>query len=456
MVVIGGTIEFDATRGKQKPSEECSAGRLGFHAVLLSFKLGGVMAELKKVVHVMRRFVPERWGGTESVVFNVSQELLRRGIESPIHCTAMLGRPGRDQMSSVSIDRHRYVFPWLGLSAAARQALRLKGGSPLSLALFIGLLREKEISIIHTHVQHRLGGMARTAARLKGVPYVVSLHGGCFTLPQEQIDSMTAPFAGKLEWGRIFGALFGSRRVLADAAGIICVGRSEYEEVRQRFPHKPVFLVPNGVDVSRFEAADGAAFRAFWGFNASERLVLSVSRFDVQKNQLGLVRAFARFAKAHPDHRLVLVGPVSVEHYYHEVLAEIGRLGLSDRVTIIEGLRPDDPLLASAYKAAEMFVLASVHEPFGIVVLEAWAGGVPVLAHRVGGIPGFAEDRKTALLVNPDSEDELVAGMNELASSETLREKLSQQALKEVRATYDWPIIAGRICEIYERMVAEC
>ncbi len=411
------------------------------------------MPEVTKVVHVLRRFVPEAWGGTERVAYEISCELSRQGIENVLHCTAMLAPPGLTSIGSLSIHRHRYVFPWFGLSAADKNAMALKGGSPLSLPLFYGLLREKNASIFHVHVQHRLGGMVRTAARLKGVPYVVSLHGGHFTLPQEQIDSMRVPFAGRPEWGKAFGALFGSRRVLADADGIICVGRSEYDLVRQRFPDKSVYLVPNGVDVQRFSEADGRAFRESHGFAANERIVLCVSRIDPQKNQLGLVRAFARFAESHTDHRLVLVGSIAVAAYHAQIVAEIQRLGLQGKVRIVEGLLPDDPLLPSAYKAAELFVLPSVHEPFGIVVLEAWAAGVPVLASRVGGVPDFAEDRKTALLVEPGSENQLLGGMTELAEQPMLRAGLADQAHRTVQARFDWSVIAERMLEIYRDRV---
>ena len=401
----------------------------------------------------MRRFVPEKWGGTESVVFNVSRELARQGIESPIFCTAMFSKSGIQTFLTVPVKRFCYLFPWFGLSQEAKEKLRLKGGSPLSLPLFFALLREKNLSIIHTHVQHRLGGMARTAARLKGIPFVVSIHGGHFTLPSEQAEKMAEPFRGKLEWGKVFGFLFGARRVLNDADAIICVGENEYREVKRRYPLKHAFHVPNGVDVDRFAGADGAAFRAACGFGPSERIVLCVSRIDYQKNQMGLVRAFARFAKNHPDHRLVLIGAVTVEDYHEQVLTEISALGLESIVQIIPGLAPDDPLLPSAYKAAEMFALASRHEPFGIVILEAWAAGLPVVAHAVGGIPGFCTDRENALLVEPDNEPQLAEGMAELAADAVLRAALSKRAFGAVSSRYDWPVVVARIREIYHRIL---
>lgn len=411
------------------------------------------MPELKKVVHVMRRLVPELWGGTEGVVFNVSRELLDRGVESPIHCTSMLAPAGRDRLGPVAVIRHRYTFPWFGLGPSEKETLRLKGGSPWSWHLFQGVLCERNVSIIHVHVQHRIGGIARSVARLKRIPYVVSLHGGYFTLPEEQLEKMLAPFAGKLEWGKIFGALVGSRRVLQDADGIICVGRSEYEEVRMRYPDKRVFLLPNGVDVHRFAQADGSAFRTAFEYDASEKIVLCVSRIDSQKNQSGLVRAFSRFALTHPDHRLVLIGAVSVKAYRDEVVAEIDRLHLKKKVRLVEGLRPGDPLLPSAYRAAEMFVLPSVYEPFGIVVLEAWAAGLPVVASRVGGINGFVQDRDTALLAEPENEGDLVERMTELADHADLRAELAARAFRTVEREYGWPIIVEQLCSIYDELL---
>jgi glycosyltransferase involved in cell wall biosynthesis len=398
----------------------------------------------------MSRFTPEKWGGTECVVFQTSRELIRRKIKSPVFCTSMLSNPGFQLLEKIPVHRFAYCFPWLFLSSSARRKLELKGGSPLSLPLFFGLMREKDVSIIHTHVQHRLGGMARTAARLKKIPYVVSLHGGHFTLPQAQVEQMTAPFRGKPEWGKAFGALFGSRRVLDDAAAIICVGQSECDEVRKRYPEKAVHYVPNGVDVAQFSSADGELFRSAYGFQPSEKLVLCVSRLDYQKNQLGLVRAFSAFSARHPEHRLVLIGPVTVEAYCDEVRAEIQRLELADKVTLIEGFAPDNPLLASAYKAAEQFVLPSLHEPFGIVVLEAWAAGLPVVAARVGGIPGFAVDGETALLVAPDNDEALADGMTRLAGDVGLRADLSRRAFGEVAAHYDWPKIIDQLCAVYD------
>lgn len=403
------------------------------------------------VAHVMRRFVPSKWGGTETVVFNLARELEKNGINSPIFCTDMFAKSGTERIDGVTVRHFRYCFPWFGLTEEAKMALRLKGGSPLSLSLFFALLRQKDLKLIHTHVGRRLGGIARTVARLRKVPYVIHVHGGRHTVPQDQYDSMTAPVQGKLEWGKLFGLIFGSRRVFDDAAAIICVGQSEADEMRGR-GQKNVHYLPNGVHVQRFAEAMPQAFRKEYGLE-DQKFVLCLSRIDFQKNQLLLVKAFAKFREEHPDWKLVFIGSVSVEEYHHKILDEIARLNLQDSVLIIPGLKPDDPLLPSAYKAAEMFVLPTANEPFGIVILEAWAAGTPVIATRVGGIPGFTTDGENILLTEDNNETMLTEKMEQLAGSPDLQTKLSQNGRAEVAAHYDWSAIAARVIAIYESVL---
>jgi glycosyltransferase involved in cell wall biosynthesis len=400
-----------------------------------------------KVAHVMRRFVPHKWGGTESVVFNLARTSIRHGMASPVFCTDMFSTPGTDRFETVPIRRFRFVFPWLFLGEEAQSKLRLKGGSPLSFSLFFALLMEPALTVIHAHAQHRLGGIARTVARLRGIPYVVSIHGGYLTLPEEQSRLMQDPFRGKPEWGKLFGWLLGARRVLEDADAILCVGRDEHEQMRQRYGNKAHY-VPNGVCTDLFRNADPAAFRSYAGLRPGERLALCVSRIDYQKNQLLLLRAFARFATSHPEWKLALIGAVTVEAYRDQLHAEIQKAGLVDRVLLIPGFQPDDPRLPSAYKAADLFILPTVHEPFGIVILEAWASGVPVIASRVGGIPGFTHDGEDILLFEKNDEDALLAHWVRLAEDAPLRDRLKAQALREV-ARYDWEAVAGQVCAIY-------
>jgi len=412
------------------------------------------MGRLIKVCHVIRRFVPSEWGGIESVVLHLSKELHNRGISSSILTTKMLSQVDRETIEGVAVRRYNYCFPWFFLSQQAKNQMAYKGGSPMSLSLLWALLREKDLSIIHTHSQLRLGGIARFVARWRSIPYVVSLHSGRKTLPDSCSREMMQPFENKFEWGKIFGFLLGSRRTLKDADAIICVGRDEYDLMLRQYPKKRVEYFPNGVLAREFEGGDPSLFREKYDLTEADKLLLCVSRIDPQKNQVLLIKAFAQFAHTHPEYRLALVGPITVEQYYHEIQHLITKLGIEDKVLLIPGYAPGNPLLASAFKAAECFVLPSKNEPFGIVVLEAWAAGTPVIASKVGGLPGFATDGRDILFFDENNEGLLVERMETLHQNPELRETLVANGRAEVRQ-YSWETLSARLVELYDSLIDE-
>jgi glycosyltransferase involved in cell wall biosynthesis len=266
------------------------------------------------------------------------------------------------------------------------------------------------------------------------------------------MDQMLAPIQNRPEWGRLFGALLGSRRVLEDAAAVVCVGGDEYAAAKAKLPGQRVELVPNGVDCDAFATGDGAAFRAAHGIGADRRIVLCVSRIDYQKNQIGLVEALAQVAAQVPQVHLVLLGPVTVAGYRDRLVARIQELGLTDRVTLVPGLRPDDPLLPAAYQAAEVFCLPSLHEPFGIVILEAWAAGRPVVAARVGGIPSFTRDGEDILHAEPGDSASLAARLLQVLADPQLAGRIAAAGQVKARRDYAWSAIAARLLDIYREL----
>ncbi|MCP5519256.1 MAG: glycosyltransferase family 4 protein [Verrucomicrobiales bacterium] len=407
-----------------------------------------------KIVHVPRRFVAGEWGGTETVVLEVSRQQQRAGGDPLIVTSMALADRRREEIGGVPVRRHPYCYPFLGLSAADRAALDKKGGNLLSLGLFLGLLREPGVRLFHAHALKRLGGEVRTAARWRRKPLVVSLHGGVFDVPAAELGTMLKPIERKLEWGRPFGALFGSRRVLEDADQVICVGRSELERARQELTHDRVAYLPNGVDCAKFSRPDGAAFRVRHGIPPDAFLVLTLSRIDAQKNQRLLLEALVRSELADAGVRLLLIGPETQPDYAAGLRQFILEHGLQDRVRMLPGLRNDSPDLVNAYGAADLFVLPSIHEPFGIVVLEAWSAGLPVVASRVGGLQALIRDGETGRFFDPNAAaaaDDLAALIARLATDPEGRRRLGEAGREEARTQYDWVRIHEQLEALYRR-----
>jgi glycosyltransferase involved in cell wall biosynthesis len=405
------------------------------------------------VVHVPRRFATDDWGGTETTILQTCLQLKQRGHDSSIVTTTALCDTPTEKMQGIPIRRHSYTYPFWGLSDAGRREMDKKGGNLLSLSLLNSLLRQRGVDLLHAHSGKRLGGAVRTAARLRGIPYVISLHGGVADVPDEEMKQMLEPLRGTFEWGRAAGALLGARRVLHDADAIICVGENERQAVQARFPDKRVIWLPNGVDAERFSRGDGARFRNSHGIPEERRILLSVGRIDYQKNQLALLQSLEQLLHRHADLHLVLIGPVTVESYGRKLQAQIEQAGLGQHVTFIPGLPADSQELIDAYQAASVFCLASKHEPFGIVILEAWAAGLPVVASRVGGIPGFTRSGIDVLHADPDCPATFSTAISALLNRPEQRARLSAHGQFRARTEFDWSRITDRLETLYRDLV---
>lgn len=409
------------------------------------------------VIHVPRRFVAEEWGGTETVILEISRQQQRAGLQPVIMTSMALAKLRKETIGGVPVKRYPYCYPFFGLSADDKAALDKKGGNLLSLSFFFALLREPNVRLFHAHALKRLGGEVRTAARLRKKPFVVSLHGGVFDVPTAELGTMLKPIENKTEWGKPFGALFGSRRVLEDADYVICVGQSEMEKARRELTHDRIAYLPNGVDCAKFAHGDGAAFRAQHRIPADAFLALNISRIDAQKNQLLLLEVFARFRATQPKAFLVLIGPETQPTYAAKLREFIAKNQLGGCVHLLPGLRNDNPELIQAFHACDVFVLPSMHEPFGIVVLEAWSSGRPVIASHVGGLQALLRDDDTGLFFDPNSATaaaDLAARLQRLATEPATRQRLAAAGQAEARTRYDWTQIGQQLEQLYAKAEA--
>jgi len=405
------------------------------------------------VIQVPRRFAESEWGGTETTILETSRALLARGHSSSIVTTTALCDQKHEEMQGVSIHRHKYIYPFLGLSNQDKRDMDRKGGNLLSMSMLKTLLSARDLDILHAHSGKRLGAIVRTAARLRKLPYVISLHGGVIDVPCAETQQMLEPIRGAFEWGRAFGAMLGARRVLEDASAILCVGQNEQQAVQARYPEKRVEWLPNGVDAAHFAKGNGHAFREKNGIPHSRKMILNVGRIDPQKNQLALLETMPGLLRKYNDIHLVLIGPVTVESYGMELLNKINAASLYNNVTVLPGLPGGSEELVDAFHAADIFCLPSRHEPFGIVVLEAWAAGLPVVAARVGGIPSFTRDGENVLHAGAGEPESFGLAIERLLRDGELASRIAANGYHKARTQFDWDKIANRLESIYRDLL---
>lgn len=190
----------------------------------------------------------------------------------------------------------------------------------------------------------------------------------------------------------------------------------------------PCQVVYNGVDAGRFAAA-----------LAEERppgrqVILHVGLFERNKGQDVLIDAFARIANAFPDTVLHLVGGSG--SHLDSLRAQARQLDLLDRITFFTDVPYVD--MPSHFAQASVFAFPSRQEAFGLVLLEAGACRLPVVASRVGGIPELIQDGATGLLVEPDDAAALAQALRTLLGEPALARALGERLSERVAADFSW------------------
>ena len=430
-----------------------------------------------RIAHVLRRLSFDDWGGTEQVVWNIAKAQKAAGHEVRLFATTALWKPlaaenakiakaslcplcslwlknepYAETVEGIEIVRFKPIYPWWPMPKDVVAELDRKGGNPFVPGLGKAL-REWRPDVIHCHAMARIAELClrvgvqssswNSNSSLKSrspIRCIISLHGGGANVPGVEAKSLKAPTRGRLPWGKMIDiAMRWTRRVPEDFGGIVCVGEDEYERYRAKHPH--VMFLPNGVDTSLFSSLSRS--RA----PSHPLTLLCVARIDRQKNQMALVEAVAR----HPDMALRLVGPVTQPDYNEELKRRAAELGVADRVAFVGALKPGSPELIAEYANADAFALASRHEPFGIVVLEAWAAGLPVVASDVGGLGRLcAAHSDAAITFSAGDSAALDRALDELSRKGT---SISLEAMsaagRKAAAEYDWRTLSSRLVDFY-------
>ncbi len=209
-----------------------------------------------------------------------------------------------------------------------------------------------------------------------------------------------------------------------------------------------VEIIPNGIDSRRYEGSvDKGAVRARYGIQPHERLILCVGRLVPQKGIEYLLHAVPIVARRRPEAKFIIVG----DGWYRDHLEWVANTtGHRWRITFT-GFIPDGDLMALT-KSADVLVVPSVYEPFGIVALEGMAAGVPVVASQVGGLTEFIEHDRTGVLTYSRNPESIAWGIDHVLSNPGHAEWLVKNAREVVQKAYTWEAIAKRTVKVYKEV----
>jgi glycosyltransferase involved in cell wall biosynthesis len=246
--------------------------------------------------------------------------------------------------------------------------------------------------VVHSHHPFLLGDTALRVAASREVPVVFTHH-----TMYEQYTHYVPGDSPLLK--RFVVDLTTGYSNLCDA--VIAPSETVEDLLLRRGVTAPIAVIPTGVNLEDFERADGSAYRRAAGIPEPAFVVGHVGRLAPEKNMGFLAEAVASFLARHPEGRFLLIGEGVSKG---EVIATFDRHGLSGRIHAGGVLQGID--LASAYKAMDVFAFASLTETQGMVLTEAMAAGVPVVALDAAGAREVVRDGENGRLVRrPDAED---------------------------------------------------
>ncbi len=288
------------------------------------------------------------------------------------------------------------------------------------------IVRERGIQIVHSHGKGA-GLYGRLAARAAGVPAIHTFHG---------IHYRSYPIG-------LRGAYLGLERWLAGMSyAVVHVSASQADEAErlELAPPGRSRIILNGIDCGRVRslARDRALSRGALELPAAGLVIGTVARFDPVKGLDVLLHAFARLG----DARLLIVGD-GPESGHLRGLA--GRLGIERRV-VFAGLIPE---AARCLPALDLYVSASRGEGLPLSLLEAMAGGLPVVATRVAGHVDAVEDGVTGLLAPADDSAALAAAIGALLADPARRATMGAAGRRRVEDRFSAARMAAELAALY-------
>ncbi len=211
-------------------------------------------------------------------------------------------------------------------------------------------------------------------------------------------------------------------------------------------------IVAPGVDHAFFGPGDRAQARRALGFPPGGPILLFVGRIQPLKGASVAVQALAALGPDYADARLVVVGGPSGPHGHEEVERMVGLvrdLGVGDRVDFVPPRRHE--LLSTYYRAADVCLVPSRSESFGLVALESAACGTPVVASDVGGLRSLVDHGRTGYLVDDPTAEAFAAWVRQILAEPLLGERLGTGAVLRARR-YTWARAAHLLRQIYAEL----
>ena len=294
------------------------------------------------------------------------------------------------------------------------------------------ILREK-IDIVQTH-GYRCNLYGRLACLWTGIRNIATVHVSLY----DYVD--TPPWLRR-------AYLLVEKATSLLASRYICISNAMRDDLRELgIPDEKLTVIQNGVDLEVFCPRDPPAnLYDELGVGNHRPVIGTAGRMVTEKGQIHLLEALPRLLDRWPELRCLLIGTGPL---LNDLEKRAAALGLSE-TCIFPVVRTDMP---DVYPLMDLFVLPSLREPFGLVLLEAMASGVPVLATAAGGPLDFIQSGINGILAPPADPSKMAEQIDLVLSNPDLRMAIGRRGYETVRCNYDVNETVKKIEETYHAL----
>lgn len=403
-----------------------------------------------KILEVAERTYPAR-GGVELHTAKISEALVKKGHD--VTLVVFNSIDPRDCGFGISYQKPYLVFnpnkpvlleqeTWHGVKILR---FRSKGQilsyywSPAMLKWLLG--NGDKFDIMHTHTLKFSNNEFTALANLRTkTPFVLTGH-----------VKLNLDYMGALP--SIIDKLYRftmCRLLLNRAQRLIAFDQDYFDEYHKLYgiPERKIRIIPNGIDNAYYNnLPSGEELRERLG--NPEQIVLYVGRFIDYKNPHLLIASFKKVVKDFPKACLLMLGK---DHGLLSICKKLrADLGLKDNVVFIDDAT--ETIKLQALSIADVCVIPSYYESFGLVALEAEASGVPIIASNSGGLTYLLEEGKTGLFLKKRTTEEIAEKVILLLNKDGLRKRMSL-AGKEFAKKYSWSNVTEKLLDVYSEVAA--
>ncbi len=378
-----------------------------------------------KILMTMPSFLPHR-GGSEIMAYELAKRLVELGHEVVVHTIQKKGTQKYEKIDCIEIYRFKDIrlFPKLSKITLGKIPAIFSFSAIPSLFKLVKKIRPH---IIHSHFIADTGLAAIIVGNLLKIPVITSLLGKDIFDP---IDPVSTKWHDTLV------------RVMENSSRVIACSKDQKLRAQAMGVSSNIKIIPHGVNIHRFTPKIKEDLKK--ELDIEGPLVLSVQRLHPRKGLKYLIDAIPTVLDKIPSVKFVIVGKGPEKA---KIERQIKMQKIENNVKLV-GFVPDDEL-AQYYASCNLFVLHSLYEAFGIVLLEAMASGKPVVATSVGGIPEVVADKKSGLLVSSKSPKALADAITQILLDPEMAQKMGDYGRTLAESRFDWEKIVNEYLKTY-------